>query len=349
MIVLFASGGTICFGFSSTGGLGSNEVQTISGTGAVLATQPLISFSDAGMSGASDVFSGETHTCVVRCDSRVLCFGSSSYGETGLGISVSFGNAVGQMSLLHPIAFDPLKIDPAPLTALVALVLTRPSSFVFSKCQTFYNVWITDASDVAVAYLELENPAATATVNGDAVTSVIQLPPRLVTTVSIAVKFSTYTTTYTLMIRSVPYSDAILDSGSTCFVVARRIVCWGANESGQLGIGNTVTVGLNTGSQMNTLGFISFAPSLNTQSIIEASGETSKHRCALFSSSAVACWGINTAAELGGDVLLTAKIGDLGGEMAAIVPIQYAPTITVVAAQIAMRAGNSCSNISLFY
>jgi alpha-tubulin suppressor-like RCC1 family protein len=70
-------------------------------------------------------------------------------------------------------------------------------------------------------------------------------------------------------------------------IVARRVVCWGANDSGQLGDGTEL-------SNMNTP--VAVAGVRTEVSAIAAGG---RHTCALTSAGSVICWGNNDAGQLG--------------------------------------------------
>lgn len=96
----------------------------------------------------------------------------------------------------------------------------------------------------------------------------------------------------------------------TCAVTAAgAVTCWGLNDGGQLGNGDTeasgvpvAVVGLDSGVTSLTAG--------------------SHHTCALLSSSAVRCWGLNTHGELGDGTrvgtLVPASIVGLDGDATAL-------------------------------
>jgi alpha-tubulin suppressor-like RCC1 family protein len=76
-----------------------------------------------------------------------------------------------------------------------------------------------------------------------------------------------------------------------CALLAGGAVrCWGANESGQLGLGNTTTIGDDESPTTNVnLGGA-------TATAISAGGN---HTCALLSTGAIRCWGHNGVGQLG--------------------------------------------------
>lgn len=76
-----------------------------------------------------------------------------------------------------------------------------------------------------------------------------------------------------------------LGGSHTCLVAAGQVSCWGANESGQLGDGTTIT--RRTPTVVKQL-----------RGVVEVvAGD--RHSCALLDSGTVACWGNNGAGQLG--------------------------------------------------
>lgn len=115
--VLFVSGRTLCFGSGSQGQTGIGSTASVSGplTGPLLATQPLISFSDNSLPLAS-LSLGFEFSCAIRCDGRVICFGANSRGQLGLGLpsAQSQGDAGGEMSALATVGLNTANV---PITA----------------------------------------------------------------------------------------------------------------------------------------------------------------------------------------------------------------------------------------
>ena len=81
-------------------------------------------------------------------------------------------------------------------------------------------------------------------------------------------------------------------SAHTCAVLSGGAVdCWGLNTSGQLGLGNNNVTNQPAAIQNNQGGYTQ-----NNVTLIAAGGS---HTCAILSSHAVACWGLNTSGQLG--------------------------------------------------
>ena len=82
------------------------------------------------------------------------------------------------------------------------------------------------------------------------------------------------------------HSCALLDNAS--------VKCWGSNQYGQLGIGNTTTMGDNA-SEMALLPVVNLGTG-RTATAIEGGNF---HNCALLDNASVTCWGRNNYGQLG--------------------------------------------------
>ena len=100
------------------------------------------------------------------------------------------------------------------------------------------------------------------------------------------------------------HTCAVLDNGG--------VKCWGSNQWGQLGLGDTDDRGDNAGEMGDDLP----AVDLGGAAVAVAGGYN--HTCALLVSGQVKCWGVNSTGELGlGD---TDDRGDNAGEMGSSLP-----------------------------
>ncbi|MEN9300867.1 MAG: hypothetical protein RLZZ254_648, partial [Actinomycetota bacterium] len=82
------------------------------------------------------------------------------------------------------------------------------------------------------------------------------------------------------------HSCALLDNAS--------VKCWGGNIYGQLGVGDDLDRGNETGEMGNALPVVSFG---SATPISIAAGDY--HTCALLDSGQVTCWGLNSSGQLG--------------------------------------------------
>ena len=102
------------------------------------------------------------------------------------------------------------------------------------------------------------------------------------------------------------HNCVILDGGS--------VKCWGANTSGQLGLGDTANRGVNAAEMGDNLPAVDLGTG-RTATAITAGIE---HTCALLDNGSVKCWGLNTSGQLGlGDNVAR---GDGPGEMGDNLP-----------------------------
>jgi len=126
------------------------------------------------------------------------------------------------------------------------------------------------------------------------------------------------------------HTCALLDSGD--------VKCWGANESGQLGLGDTATRGDDPGEMGILLPFVDLAPG-RTVTAVAAGG---RHTCALLDGGDVKCWGANESGQLGlGD---TAPRGTGACQMGV-----FLPTVPLGEAARAVAAGeaHTCALLSV--
>ena len=102
------------------------------------------------------------------------------------------------------------------------------------------------------------------------------------------------------------HTCAILDNAS--------IKCWGANASGQLGIGDTN----NRGDESSEMGDILPAIDLGSGRTATAITAGNQHTCAILDNASIKCWGANASGQLGiGD---TSNRGDESSEMGDTLP-----------------------------
>src|SRR4051812_1549987 len=82
----------------------------------------------------------------------------------------------------------------------------------------------------------------------------------------------------------------------TCVILSDGgVKCWGGNDVGQLGLGNTN----NRGDGPNEMGSNLPRVSLGTGRTAKALAAGSKHTCALLDNNQIKCWGMNDFGQLG--------------------------------------------------
>jgi alpha-tubulin suppressor-like RCC1 family protein len=101
----------------------------------------------------------------------------------------------------------------------------------------------------------------------------------------------------------------------TCAVLNNSDVkCWGANDSGQLGLGDVASRGDQAGEMGDALPRVE----LGTGKLAKAVAPGNAHSCALLTTNEVKCWGSNSVGQLGqGNTL---NRGDNAGEMGDSLP-----------------------------
>ena len=126
-------------------------------------------------------------------------------------------------------------------------------------------------------------------------------------------------------------------TGHTCALLDDNTVkCWGGNSSGQLGQGNTDSIGDGSGEMGDTLNPIDLGSGRTAKAV--AAGNL--HTCAILDDNTVKCWGGNSSGQLGqGNA---ANIGDGSGEMGdALAPIDLGDGRTAKA--ITAGANHTCA------
>ena len=100
----------------------------------------------------------------------------------------------------------------------------------------------------------------------------------------------------------------------TCITSATTLECWGSNQFGELGLGNTVPFGSAPGQMGSAL------PAVDVAGPVQQVSLGSFHSCALRLDQVV-CWGLNGAGQLGNG-LAGSNFGDEPGEMgSSLVPV----------------------------
>jgi len=124
------------------------------------------------------------------------------------------------------------------------------------------------------------------------------------------------------------HTCALLDDG--------RVKCWGANGSGQLGLGDSNARGDGPGEMGDALPFVNLGTG-RTAVAIAAGGS---HTCALLDDGQVKCWGANSSGQLG--ISATAARGRKASEMGDSLPSVAMPSGRLTVA-VAAGEEHSCA------
>lgn len=95
-----------------------------------------------------------------------------------------------------------------------------------------------------------------------------------------------------------------------------KVKCWGANNRGQLGLGNTTSRGLTANQMGDNLPYVDLGTNLTAKSLA-VGGEFT---CAVLSNNTVKCWGENSSGQLGrgNSTVVGGSPNQMGDNLAAI-------------------------------
>jgi alpha-tubulin suppressor-like RCC1 family protein len=115
-------------------------------------------------------------------------------------------------------------------------------------------------------------------------------------------------------------------SNHTCAILSNDgVKCWGSNQAGQLGLGNTASRGTSANEMGDLLPFVDLGAGRTARGI----GVGRFFSCALLDNAQVKCWGKNDQGQLGlGD---TQNRGDSPGEMATLPAVNGGGPATLLA------------------
>ena len=225
------------------------------------------------------ITAGGAHTCALLDDASVKCWGYNGNGSLGLGDTASRGDAAGEMG-------DNLPAVALGSTARTAVAITAGG---YHTCALLDNGSVKCWGRNDFGQLGLGDTVA----RGDAAGEMGDNLP--------AVALGTGRTAVALT-AGFGHTCALLDDGS--------VKCWGRNDFGQLGLGDTANRGDGAGEMGDSLPAVALGTG-RTAVAITAGGY---HTCALLDNATVKCWGSNDEGQLGlGD---TANRGDAPGRWA---------------------------------
>ena len=282
-----------CWGTNDLGQLGRGDND--SPTAAELHDAPAV---DVGTGRTvSAVSAGFNHTCALLDDGTVKCWGSNFQGQLGRGGPTYSGTDPGDMG------------DALPTVELgTGRTVTAVSAGVGVTCALLDDAtvkcWGSPAGG-ALGQGDGLNHGTTEASMGDNL-----LPIQLGTgrsAVSISVGDLYYDS------NTPAHVCALLDNGT--------VKCWGFNQYGSLGLGDTVSRGSGAGQMGEAL------PSVDLGSGAEVMAVTTGalHSCALLADATVRCWGQNASGALG--LGSTDNRGDAAGEMGAELPAVDLPLV----------------------
>jgi hypothetical protein len=207
-------------------------------------------------------FAGDYHNCALLSDNGVKCFGFNDYGQLGYGDSDWRGDGVGEMG------------DYLPFVDLAKSITSLSMSY-WHSCATF--------GDYSASCWGRNNYGrlgqGDTTDRGSGVGEMGTYLPSIDFGSSVLVKFVSVGTEHSCMLS-----------------VSGKLKCWGLNEFGQLGYGDTSNRGDQPGEMGDYLGFVDVG---STCSVVEDLSVGDAHACVLCSNGDMRCFGYNLYGQLG--------------------------------------------------
>lgn len=274
--VVYNDGRLYCFGGNDSGQLGDGTTKDRGGEPGTMTTLAPVDLG-AGVT-VTQVALGDSHVCALLSSGHVKCWGGNEQGQLGLEDNVDRGDKPGQMGANLP----EVKLG-AGRTAL------KLAAGVDFTCALLDNGSVKCWGRNANGQLGLGSTAVyvgrAPGDMGDGLAAVDLGPGRTVKDI----------------VAGEMHACALLDD--------ETVKCWGNNQSGQLGTGDTNA----RGRQAATMGANLAAIDLGTGRKAKQVFAGQAHNCALLDDGSVKCWGNNAAGQLGtGDKVAR---GDNPGEL----------------------------------
>jgi alpha-tubulin suppressor-like RCC1 family protein len=267
-----------CWGRNKYGQLGIGNTTNMGDNSSEMAVLPSVDLGTGRT--ATAIAAGYSHTCALLDNASVKCWGYNEYGQLGIDNSTTMGDGPGEMAVLPSIDLG------------TGRTATAIAAGLYHSCALLDNASVKCWGRNNYGQLGIDN----STNMGDGSGEMAVLP---------SIDLGTGRTATAISAAS-DYSCALLDNAS--------VKCWGLNDHGQLGIGNTTTMGDNS-SEMAVLTSIDLGTGRTATAI--AAGYS--HTCALLDNASVKCWGYNNYGHLGIDN--TTNMGDNSSEMGDNLPV----------------------------
>jgi alpha-tubulin suppressor-like RCC1 family protein len=208
------------------------------------------------------VAAGDMHTCVVLHNGNVKCFGAGLYGQLGNDTGLDSGYSTSSS---------------VATTAAIELGLRRTARAIAvgsaHSCALLDNFTVKCWGRSTYGQLGYGDTVS----RGDGAGEMAAL---------VAIDFGTGRTATAIAVGAL-HSCALLDN--------LTVKCWGRNQYGQLGYGDTDSRGDDAGEMGDALLAIDFGTGRTARAIAAGKYFT----CALLDNFAVTCWGANTGGQLG--------------------------------------------------
>jgi hypothetical protein len=274
-------GSVKCWGFNANGQLGLGDAQQRGGgPGEMGASLPAVDLGPGKT--ALQITAGQDHTCVGLDDGSVKCWGRNGNGQLGLGDVQQRGDGPGEMGASLPA------VDLGP--GRTALQITAGQDHTCARLDDG-SVKCWGGNDFGqLGFGDVQQRGGGPGEMGASLPAVDLGPGRTALQIAAGLR----------------HTCARLDDGS--------VKCWGNNDSGELGLGDTQERGDGPGEMGAGLPAVDLGPGRTALQI--TAGQD--HACARLDDGSVKCWARNSFGQLGlGD---TQERGDGPGEMGASLP-----------------------------
>jgi alpha-tubulin suppressor-like RCC1 family protein len=251
------------------------------------------------------LIAGHRHTCALFTTGQVKCWGGNNEGELGLGDTNNRGDNAGEMGANLPL------VDLGPGTVVNQIVVGGSHSCALLSTGQVKCWGRSNAGQLG--YGDTNS-------RGNAVNQMGTNLPTVSLGTGRTAKAITAGTSHTC---------ALLDNSF--------VKCWGLNNVGQLGLGNTTNHGIVAGDMGDSLPAVSLGQ--NVQSVSAGNDYT----CVVLADNSVKCWGYNADGELG--VGATDNRGDGPGEMGNALPAVNLGT-ALSASAVVVGGANACARIT---
>jgi alpha-tubulin suppressor-like RCC1 family protein len=230
---------------------------------------------------------GEYHTCAILDNAQLKCWGENSYGELGIGDTYPRGvSAAGMGDNLPYVNLG---------TGRTAVSITAGQYYT---CAILDNAQLKCWGNNYSGQCGIGSNAGGNAMLGDVAGEMGDSLP--------AVNLGTGRTAVAVT-AGIDHTCAVLDNGG--------VKCWGANSSGELGLGDTATRGWTSGQMGDSLPYVNLGTGRTAVAIAGRRAST----CAQLDDASIKCWGAGFWGQLGnGDFQAR---GDNAGEMGDSLPV----------------------------
>lgn len=302
--VQFINNNIRCWGENTHGQLGLGHTLNI-GDDEQPSSQPYLNFGGKALILAS----GGSHSCILKPQNKVSCWGLGSSGQLGYGNTNNVGDDE------HPVTAGDV---PTGSNSRIVQLVAGDSHTCLMATNGRFKCWGSNShrqlgfGTTGTNVGDDELPDANPYLNIGELIKQISAGGDHTCVVTEANKLKCWgrndygqlglgnTTVLTTTPRLHPYVDVGEDvksvsagRNSTCVTtVTDKVKCWGLNDAGQLGQGNLATIGED--EHPSAIPFLDFGPSP-----VVAVKISDKHACAMLADKNVTCWGSGASGRLG--------------------------------------------------